>query len=289
MSGMLAHADGSTSRPRGLLIAVVLALAVSGCTARAAPQAAAPTPTSASEGQPVSQPGVVTASVEVVPAQQSDLAFVISAGVKQINVKEGDQVKAGQPLIVLDTPDLDASLASAQAELKSALANQAIQRQGRRTRIQRGHRTIWLGSMPEIRQKADARVGQAHAGLAEAQANQVQGTLLAPFDGTVVSLNVNPGEMVQAHETVLVLGDLSDLQLQTTDLSEREIDGVRLGQTATTRLKAFDLDIPGKVTAIKPLAGEKDGDTVFRVTITPERPPAGLLWGMTGDVQIQTR
>jgi RND family efflux transporter MFP subunit len=233
--------------------------------------------------------GTVSASVEVQPAQDSNLAFLIAAPVKQISVKEGDQVKAGQTLIELDTPDLQSEVATAQAELKSALANQAIQRAGRQTRVQRGHRSYWLGSMPEIRQQADARVLQAQAALELAQARLAQGTLVAPFDGTVVSINVEPAEMAEALKPVLVIGDLGHLQVVTTDLSEREIANVKIGQSATTRLKAFSEDLVGKVVAIAPLAGEKNGDTVYKVTIELDKPPQDLLWGMTGDVQINTK
>src|SRR5512143_158566 len=83
--------------------------------------------------------GTVSASVEVEPAQESNLAFVISAPIEQISVKAGDKVKAGQILIVLDTPGLVSQVTISEAELKSALANQTIQRAGRQTRIQRGH------------------------------------------------------------------------------------------------------------------------------------------------------
>jgi membrane fusion protein (multidrug efflux system) len=233
--------------------------------------------------------GTVSASVEVQPAQESNLGFVIAAPVKQINVKEGEQVKAGQTLIVLDTPDRVAAVASAQADLKSALANQAIQHAGRQTRVQQGHRSFWLGSMPEIRQQADARVLQAQAAVEVAQANLAQGTLVAPFDGTVVSIDVQPAEMVEAQKAILVLGDLGHLQVVTTDLSEREIANVHIGQSTKTRLKAFNEDLTGKVVAISPLANENNGDTVYKVTIELDKQPDGLLWGMTGDVEINTK
>jgi len=232
--------------------------------------------------------GSVSASVKVEPAQESNLAFLISAPVRQINVKEGDAVNAGQPLIVLDTPELDAQVATAQAELKSALANQVIQRSGKGTRTQIGHKTLWLGSMPEIRQQADARVLQAQAALDIAKAKLAQGTLVAPFDGTVVSIDVQPAEMVEAQKPILTIGDLGHLQVVTTDLSEREIANVKIGQTATTQLKAFNEALTGKVVAIAPLAGENNGDTVYKVTIDLDKAPESLLWGMTGDTEIET-
>jgi HlyD family secretion protein len=231
--------------------------------------------------------GTISASVVVEPTQTSHMAFLIAARVKQVNVKEGDQVKAGQALIVLDTPNLEFALAAAQAELKSAQANVLIQSTRRKTTLH--DKIYYLSGPPEIRDKARARALQAQAALEVAQANLDEATLVAPFDGAVVSINAAPGEMVEPNKTVLVIGDLQHLQIATTDLSEREIASVHIGQTATTRLKAFEQDLTGKVVAIAPMATEHNGDTVYKVTINLDQQPNSLFWGMTGDVTIRAQ
>jgi RND family efflux transporter MFP subunit len=270
-----------------LATSLILIMAAAGCSS---PTPAAPAPTQGATVAATTQSteaGSVGAKVVVEPARTANMAFEIAAPVKAVNVKEGDQVKAGQVLIVLHTPDLASAVDAAQGELHSALANQSVQREGRQTRIQRGHRLIWLGSMPEIRRQADARVLQAQAALEVAQANLAQSMLVAPFDGTVVSIDAVPGEMVEAHKTLVVMGDLQHLQIATTDLSEREIANVHIGQTATARLKAFDQDLTGTVIAIAPMAHLSDGDTVYKVTVKLDQQPEGLLWGMTGDITIE--
>ena len=50
-------------------------------------------------------------------------------------------------------------------------------------------KVYYLSGPPEIREKARARVQQAQAPLESAQVTLAQGTLLAPFDGTVVSID----------------------------------------------------------------------------------------------------
>ena len=74
-----------------ILILAILLAGCAGTTTSAAAPTAAPTHASA--------PGIVTASVNVVPVDKSNLAFIISGPVKQVDVTEGDQVKAGQPLV----------------------------------------------------------------------------------------------------------------------------------------------------------------------------------------------
>ena len=134
---------------------------------------------------------------------------------------------------------------------------------------------------------AHAKVLQAQAGLEAAQAELSQANLLAPFEGTVVSIGVAPGEVVQPGQVVLEMGDLSQLGVETTDLSERDIVAVRIGQSAAVQLKAFGATLPGKVSAIAPLATEtEDGDTVYKVTFQLDDQPPQLLWGMTGEAEI---
>ncbi len=263
----------------GLLTAFLV-----GC-ATASP--AAPTLAPTATVSPAAQ-GIVTASVKVVPAQQADLAFVVSGPVQDVQVKEGQAVQAGQSLITLDVPDLSFAEVAAQAALKAAQENAFIQSQGRKK--WNGTKFLYVSGPPEQLQAYNDMVDQAQAALIVAQAQLAQATLTAPFNGTVTSVTVSPGEMVQAQQVVLTIGGLDHLQIETTDLSERFIANMHVGDAATVRLKAFTAPLNGRVTAIAPLAGKStDGDTIFKVTIELDQQPAGLMWGMTGDVEIKTQ
>ncbi len=269
-----------------IAIGMMIAMVAAGCAGAAAPTTATSTQAAPTASEQ-SAAGVVSASAAIEPVQTSNMAFVIAAPVKEVDVKAGDQVKAGQTLVVLDTPDLSYAVTGAQAELKSAQANAALQHAARKE--WNGSKFVSLSGPPELRQIADARVVQAQAALDLAQANLALGTLTAPFDGTVVSVNVVAREMAVPQKTVLVIADLSHLQIATTDLSEREIAKVKIGDAATTRLKAFTQDLTGKVTAIAPMSNQYNGDTVYKVTIEIDHPLPGLMWGMTGDVSISVR
>ncbi len=59
----------------------------------------------------------VNATGSIQPAQSSDLAFLTAGSVAEILVKQGDKVKAGQPLARLDTRELALQLAQANANL----------------------------------------------------------------------------------------------------------------------------------------------------------------------------
>src|SRR6266542_2943578 len=88
----------------------------------------------------------VTASAVVVPAQVSELGFVISGIAKDIPVKEGDTVKAGQALMVLDTPESQFAVTEAQANLRAAQSQLEIRQNEIRKKyiIYYGRETITL-------------------------------------------------------------------------------------------------------------------------------------------------
>src|SRR5215216_7412329 len=137
--------------------------------------------------QPVVAQATVTASAVVVPEHVAQLGFLISGIAKEVRVKEGDLVQAGQTLLVLDTPDLEFAVVEAQAALHSAQAYADLQKY-RRVKNKRNGKIFYDVIPVEVRQRADARVQQAQALLQVAQLNLTEGTLIAPLDGTVATL-----------------------------------------------------------------------------------------------------
>ena len=267
---------------------LILAILLTGCASSPTPTAA-PTPQASAtpDHSFISSTGIVSASANVVPTQTSQMGFLISAPVKEVNVKEGNQVKAGQTLIVLDTPDLSLSVTAAKAAIRTA-QDQVDMLNYPYTRIVQDGKIIRVKAFLERRQQASAQLDSANAALGAAQAALNEGTLTAPFDGTVVTINIVPGQLVQSNQIIAVIGDLNHLQIETTDLSEREIAYVKIGQTATVHVKALNQDFNGRVIAIAPKANKYNGDWVFKVTIALNQQPASLMWGMSADVQIQT-
>jgi len=234
---------------------------------------------------PVSAQTSVTASAVVVPAQVSQLGFLISALAREVPVKEGDLVNTGQTLIVLDTPDLEFAVTEAQAALHSAQAYADLQKY-RRVKDRRNGKIFYDVAPVEFRQRADTRVQQAQVTLELAQINLAEGTLIAPFDGTVASIGVIPGEFVPADQAVVTLATLNDLRLETTDLSERDIARVKIGAPVTISAEAPNQTFNGKVISISPISNTVGGDVIFKVTIAFDKQPENLLWGMTAEVTI---
>ena len=102
-----------------LVIGIVLLALLTGCAQSGAKPS--PTPTAAAKKTSAS---AASAQGYVTPVRYADLAFRASGRVTQVLVAEGDQVKAGQPLVKLQDTELKAALTQAQADLK-ALQNGA--------------------------------------------------------------------------------------------------------------------------------------------------------------------
>jgi RND family efflux transporter MFP subunit len=231
------------------------------------------------------QDGTVVASAVVVPAHITRLSFLTSALVKEVVVKEGDKVTTGQTLVTLNTPELEYNVLAAQEEFRSKQAYAELQRYKRVLDIRKGKK-FWDVVPPEVRQKADAEATSAQLALEIAQATHAQSTLTAPLDASVASVEVMPGEFVQESQVVVTLATLDNLQLETTDLSERDITHVKVGAPVHIFIEALNENFSGKVVRISPKADTVGGDVVFKVTIEFDRQPENLLWGMTAEVTI---
>ena len=232
------------------------------------------------------QDGTVVASAVVVPAQITRLSFLTSALVKEISVKEGDDVTAGQTLVTLNTPDLEYNLVAAQEAFRSRQAYAELQRYKRVLDIRKGKK-FWDVVPPEVRQKADAEAASAQAALEIGQASLAESTLVAPLDANVASVDIMPGEFVKENQVVVTLATLNALQLETTDLSERDVTKVNTGATVNIFIEALNENFTGRVVSISPRADTVGGDVVFKVTIAFDKQPENVLWGMTAEVTIE--
>jgi HlyD family secretion protein len=192
---------------------------------------------------------------------------------------QADAVAAGRAQVqeaqaALDrllTPATPSQVAEAAAQVRSAQAELDL---------------LKAGARDQQLAVAAVAVTEAESALRRAEAAQADTSLRAPFGGTVTALAVNPGEMVQGGAAVLTLADLANLEVETTDLSERDVPRVSVGRPVTVIVQASNDQLPGAVAAIAPASTVVGGDVVYAVTITLQEQPPTLRWGMTVDVEI---
>ena len=265
---------------KNIIVAVIVitGILLSSCTSVASTPTAIPTisldDNTASNVQSGDE-NSVTASAIIVPINDVELSFSAVGRVTAVDVKVGDKVTAGQTLVTLDTSIQEAKVREAEANLMAAQADLNYKKR------------LWLDDVHI--ETAEAEVARAQALLDSAKAVlAAQSTLTTPIGGTVITVDIAPAETVVPGQVVIVVGDLSKYQIETKDLSERDVTRVQIGQAANVFIEALNEEFTGEVIDIDRISTTLGGDVVYKVTIELDRQPKGLLWGMSADVQIDT-
>ena len=216
---------------------LIIGLILSACTSVASTPSAIPTislDSNISSNTNEDTDSSVAASAIIVPVTDVQLSFSSVGRVTAVHVKVGDTVSANDVLVQLDTTILEAKVKEAEADVLAADAQ-----------IRYLNR---LATDPLHYESAAADLERAQALLDSAKATlATQSTLTAPFDGTIVSVDIAAAETVVPGQTVIVLADLSRFQIETTDLSERDVTRVRIGQPVNAFIEALNEEFTGEV------------------------------------------
>ncbi len=282
-------------KPRWIVMSVVL-LALLGGVWRAmnnksAQQVAASAPT-------VVQTQVELASSDVMKAELREITqgLAVSGTVKALNyavikarvagelkeilVREGDSVKAGQVLARIDPTEYQRRWSQAQEQALAAKAQMEIaQRQWgiNKALVDRGFisQTAMDNSLASY-QGAVATQKAAMAGADVARKALDDATLLAPFAGVIAARTAQPGERVSIDAKVLELVDLRQLEVEVP-LSPSESLDVRVGQIANLQLEDRKEFVTAKVKRISPSA-QAGSRSVFIYLALDQ--PEGLRHGL---------
>jgi HlyD family secretion protein len=206
---------------------------------------------------------VAAKSVYNLASQQPD-ATSLSAAYQQVQSARAALDAAANPARDFDIAQANAQIEQAQAALDGLKA----------------------GARPQQLDAAKAQVESAKAALAAMQVQLVKNMLLAPFDGVVMGRAIQPGETAQPGVTALVIADTAHLRVDTTDLSERNVPQIVIGQPVMVIVKALGQSVNGKVTTIAPGADTLGGDVVYKTSIALDTIPSGLRAGMSVEVQF---
>lgn len=188
------------------------------------------------------------------------------------------QIEAARSQVVV----AETGVAAAQAQVASATAAVA-QAQAQLDLLKAGARS-------EDVAVAEAAVAQAQAAGDAARAALAKGQLIAPFDGTVSAVEARPGEVVQPGQEAIVLGDLGQMRVETTDLRETDVARVQVGQRVDVTFDALPNRVfQGTVTRIAPMSTAEQGSVNYTTTVELDQLDPALRWGMTAFINIETR
>jgi HlyD family secretion protein len=229
----------------------------------------------------------VSAAAIVVPTRSADLAMSITGIVRNVYVRENDEVRVGQVLLRLDQSGYLAEVAVSESAVTRGEA--AVDRA-----------TVALEQLPddatpgqietanaELR-LAEADLELARSTLAEAQAALRATELRSPIAGTVAALNVTNGEIAFAGNTLMTVGDMAAWLIETTNLSELEVVRIAPGDRATITFAALPaIVLTGRVDRIQVRGTTDSGEVKFAVVIRPDIHLDQLRWNMSATVRIE--
>lgn len=269
---------------------------------------------------------IVSASGWVRPHRKVDVQADIMGRVTDLRVKEGQAVKQGQVLLVIDPTQYEAALERAKAAVSEARAREA-QAQANQIQAQRAlvrqqalaaqdsnlvsqqsleEAATGVQVQAELLKAARYSVAQAEASVGVAQDQLAKTVIRAPMDGVITRLNVDQGEtaivgtMNNPGSLLLTVADLAIMEA-VVRVDETDLPQLQLGDSASIKIDAFPRrTFIGRVTEIghsaivspetQAASGQAgQGQAVdFEVVITLDNPPAGLRSDLSTTADIVT-
>lgn len=167
----------------------------------------------------------------------------------------------------------EASLISAQQALEQALS---------------GPKAAEISAAELQVAQAELSLQQAEMNLDQVEQSLTDAQLLAPWSGTVLSVDVAQGALVGSGSPIITLIDTTNIEFHTSNLSERDLTQIETGQPVRITFKAYPNEpVEGAVSRVSPQAGELLGDAAtFTVVISLSETDLALLIGMTGRAEI---
>ena len=160
-----------------------------------------------------------------------------------------DQLESEREFTEIALENAEASLEIAQAEYNQAISSRTSHGYDLEVLVQ--DLALAEQRVEQLARGVDPllalNVEKAQLDMARIQAQMQDAQLVAPFDGQILSLNIQDGSLVEGFKTALILGDPSQLEI-TAQLGSEEMDELSVGQIATIRLRSRpEADLSGSV------------------------------------------
>ena len=238
----------------------------------------------------------VSATGTIRPVNSVEVSSKVTARIKQVLVKENEQVTAGQTVALLDGKDYEAKRDQARFKVTNTKAKY--------DRVSYLY-SIGANTQAEL-EDAALNYDTAVSALSEAESDMNEMTITAPMSGVVVGEPKTAGTMATQgsdNPTVIMrIADLSSKQIQAK-VDETDIGSIKVGQTATFTVDTYTgRTFTARVSNISQTDTSNSWDTksssssssssasviYYYVTLDVDDPDNLLLPAMTARVEINT-
>ncbi|HEY8540282.1 MAG TPA: efflux RND transporter periplasmic adaptor subunit [Steroidobacteraceae bacterium] len=221
-------------------------------------------------------------SGSLAPVVLATVKSKVGGEVRELTVREGQDVREGEVIARLDTRNLQAQYDRELAAVEKARADlelATLNREKNRALLEQKFisqntfeqtETAYFGSV------ANLKLAEAQARLAKI--NLDDAVIRAPFSGTIARRLVQPGEKVSPDAPVVQIVDLREMLLEAA-VPATEIPAVRIGQTARFTVGGFgEREFVGNVQRINPIT--TDGSRAITIYVAVPNPDLALKGGM---------
>ena len=224
-------------------------------------------------------PGRTTVEGEIVAtgtlaARRDTPVGVVGEGgrVTSVPVDEGDWVRAGQVLAVIDRSVQNQQVRSAAANIDVARADANLAQANLDRALQLVERGFVskadVDRLTATRDSAVARLRVAEAQVGELRARNARLNIVAPSSGLVLERNVEPGQTVGGGSQALFrIARGGEMELAAR-LSETDLASVQVGTSAEVTPVGVDQPFTGQVWQIDPVISEQDRQGTARVALS---------------------
>jgi len=208
------------------------------------------------DAQPMSRWLPVSGTVQ--PLRQATVKAKVSGDVREVPIREGESVRAGQLLARIDTADLEAKLIERNGALESAKAQLAMaaKTQGMNQQLLKQN---FISQNAYDNSESSVSVSQGNVKSAEAQVQLARNALrdavaASPLAGVVAKRHVQVGEKVAFDSPLVTVVDLSDMELQAA-VPAVDVPELTIGKSVELTIDGFgDRRFTGRVERINPAA-----------------------------------
>jgi len=224
----------------------------------------------------------------LTPVHQATVKAKVPGEVKEVRVREGETVRAGQVLVRIDTADLDAKLIERQGALESAKAQMALAEKTRATNVKLLNEKFISQTAFDSSQSgydvAKGNVKSIEAQVLLARNAIKDATVIAPIAGIVGKRHVQGGEKVAQDAPLVTVVDLSDLELQAL-VPAIDVPGLSAGMSVELAVDGFgERKFAGRIARINP--STEPGTRAIMVYVALRNPDAALRSGMFANGRI---
>lgn len=227
----------------------------------------------------------VTGSLRAI--NQAAVKARVAGEVREVLVREGEAVTAGQVLVRMDESDYRARQAQSEAALVAARGQLAIAvkaRDNNRALLERGF--ISKNAFDTAASQYDialANVDAAAGALAVTKKALADTVVRAPIAGLVASRNVQPGEKVAVDGKLLDVVDLSKMEMEVA-VPTSDILSIAPGQEVAVRVEGLAQPMPARVARINPAT--QAGSRSIMAYLQLDNPQSLLRAGMFGEARL---